>query len=422
MLSSRVNIYSFYATWVTVIVALYPVLRTTKYRVFFFLVVLALYVITLLSIGKKNWFRSIRAAPAVYLFFAVPFISAMWSIQPSETLTQASLLIAFGYIFLVSHVIFISKKVDWFYNSSLLLITFYSLVFITIYLFFGSVRAEGRYMKELTGSISNHIPAIALPLLPYLYVMWKQKRKRLLVGISFFLLIFIVVISESRAAYGLFLSYAVIIPLFMSSSVWIAARKLIPTVVLMGLAAGVAYYLVGQEVISSVLERFANSQLVQGDFSVDEQEGDFTRVVMILETLNIVSDDPLTGIGYYTFKDYMINKYGFGRMSHNIVLTVWGELGVLGLLTFTGVIVGAFRRASHAQAHALEQGAANQWMFLAATKAALVVLLLHAMVRPQLSNPMLYLVLAVCYGHGTRGVSIAYLSRPRTKMRLSNHG
>lgn len=403
MINKRVSVYSIYSTWVIFIVALYPVLRISEYKIFFFLIGAALYTSIVLSMGRKDLFHSIWTAPFVYAFLGIPFLSIAWSIQPSETLIHAVILVGYGSIFTICHIIFLNNKIEWFYKLVVVIPILYGVIFIGILLTFGTVRPEGRYVHESIGSISNHIPAIALPTLPYLYVLWKKGYRRGLVFICVLFLLFIAVISESRAAYGLLVGYCVLIPLFTTQSLQSATRQIISAMIIVAIVGGAVYSFAGQETVGSVIERFSDSQLLQGNFSIrDEDAQDFVRIVMISETANIIYGDPLTGIGYRTFKEYMISKYGFGIISHNILLTTWGEMGILGFITFLGVITGAFRKASRVQKRARIQKHFDHWEFMAATKAALVVVLLHALVRPQLTNPMLFIILAAPYGLGVR--------------------
>jgi hypothetical protein len=63
-------------------------------------------------------------------------------------------------------------------------------------------------------------------------------------------------------------------------------------------------------------------------------------------------------------------------------------------------VSAAFRLAGKGQEGARSRGDTERWLFLGASKAALVVLFVHAMVRPQLTNPALWIVVAACLGVG----------------------
>jgi O-antigen ligase len=252
--------------------------------------------------------------------------------------------------------------------------------------------------------------------------MWRARRKKIWVLLASIFLVFIVAFSESRAAYGLLFSYAILIPFFMSDRFTYTVKRIAAFSIVGALAAGVLYLFAGPHILKSVLERFSESQLLQGEFDItqptNERPGDFARVIMFLETYNIVTTDPITGIGYYTFKPYMESQYPFGRISHNLLLSIWGEMGIFGFVTFVGTVSSAFRLAGKGQKGARVRGDNERWLFLGASKAALVVLLVHAMVRPQLTNPALWVVIAACLGVGW--ANRHHRSMPRTANSVSS--
>ncbi|MCS3668729.1 hypothetical protein GGP77_002980 [Salinibacter ruber] len=361
---------------------------------------MAAYLFVVVSTKEKLITKSVTNAKWTYLFLIAPILSIPWSIMPTRSAFHGALLIAFGVIFAVSHVIFIKKDIRWIYSISMYSTVIFSLIFLLILATFGSVRVSGR-TGDLVGAMSNRIPAVILPFGPYLYVMWKMKKNRMYVLLSSILLIFIVFASESRAAYGIIFSYLVLIPYFTSRRL-LRVVKRTAALSLIGVIAGTGLYLLlGPQFLQSVLERFSDSQLLQLELStLTESEGDFGRAVMFLETYNIVEEDPLIGIGYNTFKEYMKSRYTFGRISHNIVLSVWGEMGIFGLITFVGMVSTAFWYAKKGQIGARSRGETEQRLFLGASRAALTILLIHAMFRPQLTNPTLWIVLAACLGVG----------------------
>jgi O-antigen ligase len=204
----------------------------------------------------------------------------------------------------------------------------------------------------------------------------------------------------------------------MSERFTYVVKRLVTFSVMGVIAVGGLYLFAGPEVFLSVLERFRESQLLQLEFDVEESGGDFGRAIMLLEAYNIVTTDPLTGIGYNTFKPYIESRYSFGVISHNILLSIWGEMGIFGFVTFVGMVSTAFRLAGKGQKGARSRGDTERWLFLGASKAALVLLLVHAMVRPQLTNPALWIVVAACLGVGWANRD--HRSMPRTANSVSS--
>ena len=411
---------SFLKLLVALSVISYPLLRAFHYTSFYLLVGFSLYIFSVVSFLENFISDSVNKARWVYAFFSAPFLSSIWSMMPYRSLYYSGLLFAFGVIFSISHIVFMKKKIKWIYVASIISIVVFSVTFSLIIFRFGSVRVQGP-AKEVVGSISNQIPAVCLPLAPYLYVMWRLNKKRGWVILSSILLILIVVFSESRAAYILLLSYVLLIPVFMSNRITYLVKR-IAALALTGLIGAVALYMfVGPQVVGTVLERFSESKFLQGDFniaqSLDDIQGDTRRLVMLQEAYNIVITDPLTGIGYYTFKPYVEARYPYSAISHNIILTVWGEMGIFGFVSFIGMVTVAFREAGRGQKCAATNGNKEHWLFLGASKAALVVLLVHAMVRPQLTNPTFWVIVAACLGVGwANRVSCAPHSTSPNKM------
>jgi O-antigen ligase len=398
ILRSRVS--SVLGVFVFASVIVFPIARSVHYTSFFLTVGVASYILLISSIKEKFITESIVSAKWTYMFLVAPILSIPWSIMPTRSAFHAVLLIAFGLIFTISHTIFLKKRIVWFYNTIIYSTTIFSATFLTALLMFGSVRVSGG-AGELLGALSNRIPAVVLPFVPYLYGMWKIGRKKVWVVITSVLVLFIVLTSESRAAYGITLSYLVLIPYFMSRQITRAIKHTLGLSLLGGIAVIGIYFLTGSQFLQPVLERFSESQLLQMEIgNIKESGGDFARAAMFLEGYNIVTNSPLIGIGYKTFKVHMEEFYPFGIISHNIIISVWGEMGIFGLVSFVGMVSTAFWHTNRGQAVAQNSGEEEKWLFLGASKIALTVLLIHAMVRPQLSNPTFWIVLAACMGVG----------------------
>lgn len=76
---------------------------------------------------------------------------------------------------------------------------------------------------------------------------------------------------------------------------------------------------------------------------------DFGRISTMVAGVNMIKDKPITGIGYFRslheFKNYQEKSLiGFKGMStiHNIYVSIWAELGIIGLLLFLYLNIGLF--------------------------------------------------------------------------------
>lgn len=76
---------------------------------------------------------------------------------------------------------------------------------------------------------------------------------------------------------------------------------------------------------------------------------DFGRISTMVAGVNMIKDKPIIGIGYfnslYEFKHYQQKSLiGFKGMStiHNVYVSIWAELGIVGLLLFLYLNIGLF--------------------------------------------------------------------------------
>ncbi len=165
------------------------------------------------------------------------------------------------------------------------------------------------------------------------------------------------------------------------------------------LISGISLPVIGVDRVSSVIEKLGTSQLAYGGWLSPPVRGepDFRRAQMYYEGINAIREAPLLGIGFHGLKPFVEerDRYGGGVISHNLVITAWGELGVLGISVcvwlFWSNIAGLMRLVKNRY---LDH---NRRQLVAATLVALLLLLVQAQFRPFFSNPLAPILFAQSY-------------------------
>ena len=142
-----------------------------------------------------------------------------------------------------------------------------------------------------------------------------------------------------------------------------------------------------------MFERFKTSQMLNIDNlkEPDPEKEDYGRTIIISEGIRAIHERPLLGIGYGGLKGYIENHYGRGRISHNIIITMWGEMGLPGLLSLLWIIwviyIGIYRfRISKTTTQ-------KEKILASATCVALLLAFINAQFRPFFFNPMIPIIL-----------------------------
>ena len=337
----------------------------------------------------------------VYLFFALPLASTLWSRYPDETLWYGSLvLVNIGIFHLASKAN--THSMDQLISSLVIIVPLVmAFTFVLIYYKYGTVRADSAAIKDEIKSISNAGPALVVLCVPYLLAFQSLAFKKSQVWFALVACFIVVLLSQSRG--GLLMA---VIALFLSLYFYpgsINARLL--KILKWGGASlailVVVLFFVGYErAIAPVIERFEQSQLFAGEGLTSPSKdagGDFGRALMYSEGINAIYQEPISGIGYYSLMRFMEerNSIGFGTVSHNLIITAWGEMGLAGLFVLIWLvwsIMNGLRRCLKSD------GLTHREKLLAsATLVAFLVAIAHAQFRPLFSNLMFPIILAQAY-------------------------
>lgn len=366
------------------------------YRIYFItllVVFIAVFIAYALNKGWKLYISKLDLA--VLALFSLPLISTLWSISPTDTLSRG-LFASFGFLLYYMYTRFINHDMtEAMTRISRMNILSLLLLSMMIFMVFGTLRANSYESKQVIGSVSNGIPAVIVICVPYMMREFSLSRHKLFYTGVLLLALFIAVLSESR---GGMLLIVVAIALSYVISPENLEKKVVNIFVLGVLPAILLFFVISAgaqaEFFINTWERIQSSQLLSAGISEvpRRDQADFERAVMYHEGFKIVSGLPLLGVGFGGLHVITERLYGDGIISHNLVITAWGELGIAGMLVVTFLFGTLLYRLY------VLQGDRTINLRLrydaAATIVALVVLLMHAQFRPFYSNPMIPIVLA----------------------------
>lgn len=395
---NRLN-YFFSKNTLIALFVLHPLFSLFWYKGYFLLTLFGLtLVLGVEFIAKRGrvWFDS--RPLAAYLFFSLPLISVLWSRYPAETFWQGSLVlvnIGIFHLMMRANTFRLDKVIS---TIVMLVPVVMAIIFLILYVKYGSIRADSREMADVVKSIANVGPALVVLCVPYLLLVPGIVGRKINLCIALAACLFVVLLSQSR---GGMLMLAIVVPLSfcLYPARWsIRVVRLLKVAMIVTAIAVIAVLFLGVERISTpVVERFENSQLTSIDGIIDPSRGsgDFRRALIYAEGINAVYDEPFLGIGYGGLARYMEARHGIGSTSHNIIITAWGEMGLPGMLVLFWLLWSVFfglRKYLRSSG-----GSKKDKLIAAATLAALIVAFIHAQFRPLFSNPMLPVLLAQAY-------------------------
>jgi len=368
------------------------------YKGYFLLVLCGLLLVVIIDIMWKHgriWFDF--NSLVVYFFFSLPLISVLWSRYPDETLWRGALvLINIGIFYLMMRANSINPQVV---ISRLVIIVpvVMMILFVAIYIKFGAIRPETKEMNDFVKSICNGGPAMVVLCVPYLLLPGIIKNKWALWG-ALAACLFVVFLSESRGGF-LMLAVAILLTVrFHPASLSARILRLAKMSVILGVVVVTMSLVIGVDrFVIPVLDRFINSQVFEVSSWSDpsSDEGDYGRVLLLVEGVNAVRDEPFWGIGYGGLKSHMEDRLDRGNISHNLFITAWSEMGLPGMFVLCWLLWSVFFGLSKYLKWRFDSR--KNKMIAAATCAALIVAFIHAQLRPLFFNPMFPILLAQAY-------------------------
>ena len=408
-----------------ILISLYPVGFLFKVHTFvWYPAIFCFLLICFLNTFKNGelLIKNINYSYSFYLIFCAFIFSSLWSIVPLWTLYRAVVLLFFVGLFYFSNSLFIHNQRKWFFQLVIYLPIIILICNVYIYLKFGSVRINSQAMRESVSSFSNIGTAIVILCVPFIiYLFITNKLNKLKIYGCLLCAIVSIVFAQSRAGYLLFGLIILLFFVFLKKKIIrIILKHSIQIGVISILFFPIIISILSSNNISRYQEKFwykiQTSSMFSPNAYVNPEEGiaDYARIIMIHECFNIIMEKPLTGIGYEGFLTYTKKKLGYELFSHNIILTMWGEGGFFAMLFFMLSTVTAFKRLSQYK-KMFKKYNFDEYCFYTATTIALIIALIHSLIRPQLKNPMFYIVFAIA-------LSLKPLGKIKISKGVSNFG
>jgi hypothetical protein len=386
---------------IILLLLLFPVFELFWYSGYFFLMIVALSMVLLgdLLLNRGRVWFDVKPLPA-YLLFALPVVSTAWSHYPAETLFRGLLVlsnIAIIYLALRANQFTYDNVIS---KAVVVVPIVMAFVFVFAFVVFGSVRAGGGEIADVVSSISNVGPAMAVICVPYLFSYLYLKKNVYIYGLSLVSSLIVVLLSESRGGIIMFLLSMLFSIMFLSRTIAGGVMVLLKVGIIAAIVVSLLVYIVDFEVaFGSIMQRFENSQLMEEHWlhEPSRESDDYKRALMYSEGINVIKDSPEFGIGYGVLKEYIYNRnvYGIGVVSHNLIITVWGEMGFPGVVVFlwlmvsvTSVLIVCRRTMSKDR---------EAWLLASASMTSILIAVIHAQFRPIFSNPMFPIILAQAY-------------------------
>ena len=333
---------------------------------------------------------------AIYLLLLLPFFSVLWSRYPAATSVRALHFSVFIVVYYFAHTSLYVGRREWLYGVCQALSYLFVALSVGIMARYGAVRANSKEMAAIFGSFAGNSAAAAVLCLPFLLANLFRGKARLLGVGAIPACVAVVLLSQSRGAYLMLVAAAFLMCILFSRDWRTARRNALATVALLAVMALFVGLLGYKKTIGPALRRVHASQLprlLTGERPIRRASSDYKRAMFYYGGLEIIRGYPLTGIGYGAVKQYLISRYGVGSVSHNLIVTIWGELGLFGLVVFGWAAISAMWRCWRARQAAIK-GSPDDFYFYSAALVAFMIAVFHGQFRPMFTQPMFFVVLA----------------------------
>jgi hypothetical protein len=280
------------------------------------------------------------------------------------------------------------KELTWVKTIVFITVLEVFVIFGYVYFTYGSVRFMPREAVGWNfGSFSNVGAAQIIGMLPFvLYYATTENKKWMLVLV---MALFIILVSQSRGAYVLSGVTVLVFLWFFSLS----KTNIRNVFYLLFSTFFILFFIISiipTEMLSFVFERLLDSSLFQS--AVVEGDTDFSRHQMYNALLDILfSNNIVLGIGYEAFPFYIEEKYGKYMTSHSLLVTMLGELGLLGAVVLFWLVILIM------QSILIVLKNRGTFDYFLPVVISVGTMFIQAFFRPQLQNPAFWFSLALLF-------------------------
>lgn len=384
---------------------LLSLLHLGKYLFYPIVIIFMLFWLIIMIHDRDFKVPSLNDALPLFLFYsalASSLISAKYPRETFEKLASFGLLVWCAYLAMP---LFAKGFRKWFLNLSTYMYLVILLCFTYILISFGEIKYSEAVVEDI-GFFSPTSMAMIVGYYPfYIYMLVTRKHNFLITAIIAVTLPILMLVAGNRSAFILLGLGSVFCFLGMARNKVSSLKYLAIATVLFAGMASLAYMTIPAAKTSMrfVLERSFHSSLLDVETPtanvgklLNKQKNlpDRDRILLLLLAYEIVREHPLSGIGFHGTKNFMESRFGYGRISHNIIVTAWAEGGLISLLAFLFLTIVCYSRILKSR-KLVKKVNRDDYLFLSAALISLTLMLLHAMFQPQEFNPIFLLVIAL---------------------------
>lgn len=332
-----------------------------------------------------------------YLLF---FMALALSVIPALSKLQCviDLVAYFAWIwiaFMAGQRAFLGKKM-WLVIAVVLLVISIFLINVVIYIKFGTVRQTSADMTELVGFFGNVGSAIVVTCLPFMFYAYVQRKISRSISVFIIFLAFAVIgLSQSRGALIFSLLSIFLSILFASKGIVKFFKNVLFSAVGVLIISSTLFYSNENfsNFINITVSRIVDSRFVSGDteFDGNEVKNDIERIIMFETAAVAVAENPVMGIGYSCFPYFMEKKVGKYQESHSLLITVFAEAGVIGLVCYIYFLFECVTRLMRTRKKYLQFWDNDNYLFYPMVLASLIVGVMNALIRVPRNNPILFM-------------------------------
>lgn len=372
------------------------------------------FILTLVSelYVRRGAIWRIPASGPVYFFLTVPIISVLWSQYPDETIFHG--ITTFSLIFLFYLTAHANKQTD--FNTirilSLLIPYVILLSAILIFIRFGSFRPSSEKMYNVVGSYSNISSAASVLCVPFLLAFRLNDARKLKYLFALAAAFLVVLMSLSRGAFGAFFISIIVAFMFMPGHAETRVLRVLKWIIIISIVTSLAILALGYDQVIGILwKRIVSSELLSPHLygRATAEQSDFWRLTMYIAGIKAIQQNPIWGIGYSSLRQFMENYYGTGLVSHNIIITYWGEIGIIGLCALIWLVV-RLRKIQFAFVNDRRMLEKDRILMAAAISSTWTAFF-YSLVRPFESTYMLFVAIGVVYALHQKRKSVRYSTR-----------
>lgn len=372
------------------IIAMYPVAMIIDKTSYYYLALIALLIVMMFGLAirriKYHEVGYIVSLSPLMAFVLLSTVSILWSIDPYYTLERLVPLWVYMTMSILL-VVYVSRYgEEWILVMASIVSISVSLCFIYIFMKYGKVR----YAIEGLETFSNHAGSMSLACMPF--VVYGLVTNKISVRSGWLVMVLCVIsafISESR---GFVVGSLLIImfSLYISKSV-----KYIGLLFMMFVVLAVVYSMTEGDylqIINHYAERLPQILSELAYYTPVETFDKKIRHIQLELIKNMSAEDMILGNGYYSTRTYMANSIGIAIISHNLlIVTGLGELGLMGVIVVMAIIYYSLMRLIKTLIGGrIDYSSINSYLLIAT-----VIVIAHSFFRPQLNNPIFYIVISL---------------------------